>query len=184
MPSQSPFPILFLALGALLGCDLIPSGRVSERETSAAFQTSELHYAFEVVPLGIEATIPYHFVNPGPDTVSIRVCPGQLGFVVQQRSDSEWRTVYPAPTSLRERSEGPCLAAPSTIVPGGEVRDSVRIFAGRTGDEVYPKFEADGFDGVYRIAWSNVVSGGQPSPLPERMTTSNSFSLSGPPGYP
>lgn len=184
---QSSAPSVALALLAMLvlpACDLMPADRVTERDPSAPFQTSALHYDFDVVPLGIEVVIPYRFLNPGPEALVLQNCPGRLGFVIERHEEQGWTPVWPSPPSLRQRDAEACDPAPVIVEAGAELRDSIVLFAGRNGEEVYPHFGADSFQGEYRVVWLNLSTQSNDHGVEEGLRRSNRFSLSGPPGYP
>jgi hypothetical protein len=79
-----------------------------------------------------------------------------------------------------------CLSQPITVVPNGERRFAITIYAPREGSNIFPWFEGADIGGVYRVVWHGLVrnyelpAGPWANELPLKNRISNAFILRAP----
>lgn len=114
--------------------------------------------------------------NASPETISLLNCNGAYGVVLEKRVGRRWVQTW-APFLPG------CLSRPIEILPGGMLRDTIRVFAGARGGPTYPQFATDQVEGTYRLvvvsAYWHYDGDGPPwgAAVPRRAMTSNAFRL-------
>jgi hypothetical protein len=143
-------------LVALAGACADPATAVLEpplsvpRDIEAAFQTDSLEYTLSHEPWGYDATIGFTFKNPTADSVFVVNCRSLWQFHLEKYEAGGWIPAY-------QPSLPGCLSPAIIISPLSEAQASVRIIAGYRGTNLYPQFEVESIEGVYRIVWKQVV---------------------------
>jgi hypothetical protein len=146
------------------------------RDLSAPIQTDRLRYELVQSELAWEATIPFTFRNRSAGIAYIAHCQGSYFLELEKLVNGNWVLGWSPVVPL-------CLSLePIRIPPGEKFQDSIRLFAGRPGTNLAPKFEVPDPEGVYRIVIHPLSSYdvgqhpfGPELPLPQRI--SNPFRI-------
>lgn len=151
-----------------------------ERDSTASIQTDRTYYRLREDWVGLATEIAIHYENQTDDTLYIVNCNRLLGPVLEKRVGGEWvRFWWP----ILPR----CLSPPIVIAPGDVLVGKLQVWGAPPDGDVWPKFQSDDVEGVYRLLLSRVVfnyhdyeagSFGDPVPLRDRL--SNLFYLDDP----
>ncbi len=150
------------------------------RDESAPIQTDRLHYTARLRYEGVEFSIPFTYVNRSADTVFLPNCRVEgrpdLDMALQKRVGASWHRVWGSGTLL-------CLSPPVVIAPGKTYTDTLEVFGGTPGKQVYPELEVREVEGEYRLVWTQLrgpfdaVRYPQGDTLPLDAKVSNPFTL-------
>jgi hypothetical protein len=97
---------------------------------------------------GWHGAIGFSYANRTGRTVSLANCRGAYGVRLEKWQDGGWVLAYDPILQA-------CLDAPIQIPPGASHEGSLVIEAGARGSNVYPQFELDEIEGVYRLVISS-----------------------------
>jgi hypothetical protein len=139
-------------------------------------RTDQPAYRLEDTGIGLETQIPFTFRNRTGGPVYIPNCGGNAPPMLQKLEDGQWVNAW-APVVLL------CLSPPIVITPGTTYADTLRVFGGHPGNNMYPKFDVPHVPGTYRLLWPSVLTSyddrrnpfGDSLPVDERI--SNPFAL-------
>jgi len=150
------------------------------RDESAPIQTDRLHYVARRRYEGVEFSVPFTYTNRSADTVFLPNCRVESGvdldMALQKRVRGQWHRVWGSGTLL-------CLSPPVVIAPGKTYTDTLEVFGGTPGKQVYPEFEVREVEGEYRLAWTQLrgpfdaARYPQGDTLPLDAKVSNAFAL-------
>lgn len=130
-------------------------------------------YVLQRTDSGIEGTIDHTFTNRTDETAYVVNCLGGHSLSLERWQGGEWVLAW-SPVVLG------CLSEPIVIEPGGAHSDTVNVFAGHRGSNLYPQFKVREIEGTYRLVWHDIVhdyDDGHGTPLPLRDRVSNTFRI-------
>lgn len=175
---------MLVALALLGGCgpDAEDAGASREgggegSDPAFALRTDSAAYTLRRDGVGWRTSIGYEYRNPGPDTVFVVNCNGDVVMNLQKLGSGGWEDVWLAETNA-------CLSDPIVIPPGEALEGRMSIWGAEPGTPSVSTFATDDFEGEFRLAWhqpvlrydSDAPNFGQTVPLEERV--SNPFTLS------
>jgi hypothetical protein len=150
------------------------------RDRSAPIQTDRLQYVARRAYEGVEFSVPFTYTNRSADTVFLPNCRVEgrpdLDMALQKRVRGQWHRVWGSGTLL-------CLSPPVVIAPGKTYTDTLEVFGGTSGKQVYPELEVREVEGEYRLVWTQLHTGFDSEPYPQGDTlpldakVSNPFTL-------
>lgn len=126
---------------------------------------------------GWATTIDFTYGNPGPDTVYVVNCNGEILMRLQKRVSGEWKYAWYAEGNQ-------CLSPPIVIPPGETLRGAAGIWGAEPGNPSYNTFRTDELEGEYRLVWFQPVHHYDPTaprfgdtiPLADRVSNPFRFS--------
>lgn len=164
------------ALGACAGGGEPLAARPDEAavpsNAGAPITTDSAVYHLRSSADGYAGTIGVTYTNRTGGTVNIPACHSPHPPLLEKWVAGEWVVAYDPPVLM-------CITPPVVIQAGSSYSYTYRIVAGRTGSNSYPQFEVDEIPGTYRLRWRALLSAGsgEPQPLPEEVTISETFEI-------
>ncbi|HYW33477.1 MAG TPA: hypothetical protein VE869_18390 [Gemmatimonas sp.] len=151
---------------------------IAAQDSAAQFKTNASSYAFTTTSIATEGSITATLTNRTGRTMYFVNCAGATGVSVQRLDGVRWTEFYAPVRNL-------CLSAPITVPNGGSHTFDIRVFAGKAGNNYYPKFESPLMTAVYRVMWHDAYFSYQDrlpwgEPVPESQRVSNSFVIRAP----
>ena len=138
-------------------------------------QTDALTYELVRDDSGFTVSIPYTFTNRTGGSVYLPNCRGGFWLHLEREDEGDWHAAW-SPFLLL------CLSPPIVIEEDEVWVDTLEVWGGLPGGNVWPRFDVADPAGTYRIVWDDALSSyqdhlpfGRPLPLAERM--SNTFQL-------
>jgi hypothetical protein len=167
-------PVLLLLIGVVRCDDSSPL----EPPDSEPIQTDQQRYTLQPGESGLTATIIWSYTNPTGGPVFVVNCLGASNLFVEKEIAGGWVRAW---TPVLPQ----CLSPPIVIQPASVRTDTLELFAGYVSNNVWPKFEVDDLDGVYRLVWDVLSTYGENVPgfgdlLPLDRRISNPFELDDP----
>lgn len=144
----------------------------------AQFRTDSAAYTFTTGSLGTEGRIRATLTNRSGRTMYFVSCRESTSLSIQRLDGSRWTEFWAPVRAL-------CLSAPITVPDGGTHSFDIRVFAGKAGNDHYPKFGSPLRTALHRVIWHDAYFSYQDrlpwgETVPESLRVSNSFVINAP----
>lgn len=126
------------------------------RDLESPIQTDALEYEVERYDLGaygghgFRGEIPHQLTNHTGDTLFDVAGCGATCAILEKKTPEGWVGAWGAFVL------GPTGGPPRVLPPGESHADTLRILAYPVGSGLFPEFQAEGIDGIYRIRWTTL----------------------------